>query len=117
MTAAEVATVGRALGHPLRVRLVERLAIRRAQVLDEHGGSGIGLDASAFALSPSGLANQLGDGSSRAVSALSYHVRILHELGAIALVGQEPRRGALEHFYALTPLGRTVADMAARLAR
>jgi hypothetical protein len=30
---------------------------------------------------------------------VSYHIRLLHDLGAIELVATEPRRGALEHFY------------------
>ena len=30
---------------------------------------------------------------------VSYHIRLLSDLGAIELVRTEPRRGALEHFY------------------
>jgi DNA-binding transcriptional ArsR family regulator len=30
---------------------------------------------------------------------VSYHIRLLNDLGAIELVRTEPRRGALEHFY------------------
>jgi hypothetical protein len=30
---------------------------------------------------------------------VSYHIRLLHDLGAIELVSTEPRRGALEHYY------------------
>jgi len=33
---------------------------------------------------------------------VSYHVRILRELGLVELVRTEPRRGALEHFYRAT---------------
>lgn len=113
MTAAEVATVGRALGHPLRVRIVEELDARRMAVLAEADGRIADLTAADFAISPKALAAAVG----KPIPNLSYHVTILHKLGAVALTGQEPRRGAVEHFYALTPFGRTVADMAARLAR
>jgi len=45
--------------------------------------------------SPKELADQLGEGLSR----VSYHVSVLRECELIELVGKEPRRGAVEHFY------------------
>ena len=45
--------------------------------------------------SPNELARELGEPLGR----VSYHVRTLADIGAIELVGTEPRRGAVEHFY------------------
>lgn len=36
------------------------------------------------------------------VSLISYHVRSLADLGVVEMVRQEPVRGALQNFYALT---------------
>jgi DNA-binding Lrp family transcriptional regulator len=47
--------------------------------------------------SPSQLAKRL----HQPLPNLSYRVRRLHDTGRIELVRTEPRRGALEHFYAL----------------
>jgi DNA-binding transcriptional ArsR family regulator len=68
----------RALGHPIRVRALTILNERVA--------------------SPNELARHLG----AHLGSVSYHVRILLELGAIELVRTEPRRGAVEHFYRAT---------------
>src|SRR3954453_22069864 len=65
----------KAISHPLRHRLLGMLDGRTA--------------------SPNELARELGLPLGR----VSYHIRLLHDLGAIELVGTEPRRGALEHFY------------------
>ena len=65
----------KAISHPLRHRLLGMLDGRTA--------------------SPNELARELGLPLGR----VSYHIRLLHELGAIELVSTEPRRGALEHFY------------------
>lgn len=45
--------------------------------------------------SPKDLAKEL----DMPLANISYHVRILHKLGAIKLVDTKPRRGATEHFY------------------
>ena len=37
------------------------------------------------------------------LGSVSYHVRVLADLGALQLVDQAPRRGAIEHYYALAP--------------
>jgi hypothetical protein len=37
---------------------------------------------------------------------VAYHVRVLRNLGCIELVETRPRRGATEHVYRLTELGR-----------
>jgi DNA-binding transcriptional ArsR family regulator len=65
----------RAISHPLRHRLLGMLDGRIA--------------------SPNQLARELGLPLGR----VSYHIRLLSDLGAIELVRTEPRRGALEHFY------------------
>jgi DNA-binding transcriptional ArsR family regulator len=68
----------KALGHPLRQQVLIRL------------NEGVA--------SPSEVAGELGE----RLPNISYHFRILHELGAIELVGTTPRRGALEHHYRAT---------------
>jgi DNA-binding transcriptional ArsR family regulator len=65
----------KAISHPLRHRLLTMLEERTA--------------------SPNELAREL----ALPLGRVSYHIRLLHELGAIELVATEPRRGALEHFY------------------
>jgi hypothetical protein len=45
--------------------------------------------------SPNELAKKLDE----PLTNVSYHVRMLHDLGCIELVETEPRRGALEHYY------------------
>ena len=67
--------VVKAIGHPLRMKLLGRL---NQQVC-----------------SPVELARELDE----SVQLVSYHVRILRELDCLELVQTEPRRGALEHFY------------------
>jgi len=66
----------KALGHPLRLRLLEAII--------EQGEA-----------SPVGLARQL----DQALATVSRQVRILRDLGFVELTRTEPRRGAVEHFY------------------
>lgn len=68
----------KALGHPLRQRLLQALNERTA--------------------SPSELADALGE----PLGNVSYHVKILLDCEAIELVRTAPVRGALEHFYQAT---------------
>lgn len=68
----------RALGHPLRVRILELLT---SQVS-----------------SP----NRLKEPLDAPLSHVSYHVRILEENEAVELVRQEQRRGAIEHYFRAT---------------
>ena len=37
------------------------------------------------------------------VSNLSYHFRVLHDNDVLELVDEQPKRGAVEHFYGLAP--------------
>jgi DNA-binding transcriptional ArsR family regulator len=67
--------MAKALAHPLRVQLLTAL------------NDGVA--------SPNELAKKLDE----PLTNVSYHVRMLHDLGCIELVDTEPRRGALEHYY------------------
>ncbi len=68
----------KAFAHPLRLEILRLLGSRA---------------------SPTELARKLG----APLGSVSYHVRVLAELGALKLVDQAPRRGAIEHYYELTP--------------
>ncbi len=70
--------IAKALAHPLRARILQRLGERVA--------------------SPSDLAAELG----APLGVVSYHVRMLRDYDCIELVRTEPRRGALQHFYTAT---------------
>lgn len=65
----------KALAHPLRVQILGMLQDRTA--------------------SPSDLAEEL----DAPLGNVSYHVRILAQLGLLKLVRKRPRRGAIEHYY------------------
>lgn len=75
----------RAISHPLRIRLLA--------LLDEQ------------AASPVVLAGEL----NQPLGTVSYHVRTLHELGLLELVGTRQRRGATEHIYRARPHPRFAA--------
>ena len=74
-TSAVDSRLAKALAHPLRVQLLAAL------------NQGVA--------SPNELAKKLDE----PLTNVSYHVRMLHDLGTIELVETEPRRGALEHYY------------------
>ena len=67
--------LAKALSHPLRQRILERLSA----------------DGEA---SPSQLSHALDE----PLGNVAYHVRILHGLGFVELVGTRQVRGALEHY-------------------
>lgn len=71
-----------ALRHPLRRALLHRYVVAEAPT------------------SPKYLANSM----RQPLSSVSYHVRELAKLGALELVEEEQRRGAVEHFYVVTEL-------------
>jgi DNA-binding transcriptional ArsR family regulator len=87
-----LARVGRAFSHPLRIRIVLALA-------DQNESS------------PMELAERV----EAPLGTVSYHVRYLADLGAIELRRMVPRRGALQHYYALAPAIRTVLPLARQL--
>lgn len=73
--------LAKSIGHPIRIEAMRILNERTA--------------------SPSQLAKALGQG----ISHVSYHVQELSRYGCVELVGTEPRRGAVEHFYRATRQG------------
>jgi DNA-binding transcriptional ArsR family regulator len=80
------ARIAKALAHPLRARILQRLGERVA--------------------SPGDLAAELG----APLGVVSYHVRMLREYECVELVRTEPRRGALQHFYRATARPRFEAQ-------
>jgi DNA-binding transcriptional ArsR family regulator len=72
------ARIAKALAHPLRARILQRLGERVS--------------------SPGDLATELG----APLGVVSYHVRMLRDYDCVELVRTEPRRGALQHFYRAT---------------
>lgn len=80
------ARIAKALAHPLRARILERLSER--------------------VLSPGDLALELG----APLGVVSYHVRMLRDYSCVELVRTEPRRGALQHFYRAVATSRLDAD-------
>src|SRR6201986_4306109 len=72
------ARIAKALAHPLRARILQRLGERVA--------------------APSDLAAEIG----APLGVVSYHVRMLREYDCVELVRTEPRRGALQHYYRAT---------------
>jgi DNA-binding transcriptional ArsR family regulator len=72
------ARIAKALAHPLRARILQRLGER----ISSPGDLAVELDA------PLGV--------------VSYHVRMLRDYECVELVRTEPRRGALQHYYRAT---------------
>lgn len=81
----ELAAQLSAVAHPVRL-----------QILRELRGPGV------RTRSP----KQLADGLGVPLGRLAYHVRELLRAEMVVLVRTEPRRGAMEHFYQLTPAAR-----------
>lgn len=74
-SSAEQAGYLKALSHPLRMQILHEL---------NHGMA-----------SPKEIADRLGE----SIGMVSYHVRMLEELGCIELADTKFRRGAVQHFY------------------
>jgi DNA-binding transcriptional ArsR family regulator len=70
------AALHKALGHPLRLRILESVIERREA-------------------SPLAVSRQL----RQPLATVSRHMRVLRDLGFVELARTEPRRGAVEHFY------------------
>lgn len=70
-----------ALNHPLRRRILKQALVEREQ------------------FSPRGLSSEW----SEPLSNLSYHIRVLAELGVIKLTATRPVRGSTQHFYVSSP--------------
>jgi DNA-binding transcriptional ArsR family regulator len=69
----------RAVGHPIRVRILEALQGRTA--------------------SPTELSREF----RQSLGVVSYHVNALLEIDCIEQIRTEPKRGTVEHFYTVTP--------------
>jgi DNA-binding transcriptional ArsR family regulator len=82
-----------AVAHPLRVEILAAIG---------RGGS-----------SPKHLAAQL----DAQLGVVSYHVRALHEAGMLEQTRTEPVRGALAHYYRVTPAAAPLLRGLAGLAR
>jgi len=79
----QLARVGKAFGHPIRVRILS-VAMAGTRI------------------SPLELAERLG----QPLGNVSYHVRALAQAGFIEMEGTAFRRGAVQHFYVATSSGR-----------
>ena len=84
---AKVDALTQGLAHPLRRSILYYL-------VDEANGN--------KGTSP----NELSKALDEPLTNISYHVRQLAQKGLIDLAGTAPRRGAVEHYYKLTQLGR-----------
>ena len=84
----------RGLAHPTRL-----------QILRELGSDG--------ALSPAQLVNRVQP--KIALGSIAHHTRELRSLGLITPAGTEPVRGALQHFYRLSPRGRELLELVDRM--
>ena len=89
----ETARMFAALGHPLRLVILRTLA------------------ASDEPLSPVAIDRTMGD-ESAGLPNLSYHVRQLKTAGLVRQRRTAARRGAIEHYFELTPLGSRAAKIA-----
>ena len=85
----------RGLAHPTRLQILA--------ALDRDG-----------ALSPTQLASRIRPKIS--LGTVAHHTRELRTLGLIDPAGTEPVRGALQHFYRLSPHGRSLLELVERLA-
>jgi hypothetical protein len=84
----------RGLGHPTRLQILVALLP----------------DA---VLSPSQLRDRVTPATG--LANVAYHTRELASLGLLTPAGQRAVRGALEHFYRLSPHGRALIELAERL--
>jgi DNA-binding transcriptional ArsR family regulator len=78
MTDTEIANVGKALSHRLRIEMIRELR-------------------AGTALSPKDLSKRL----SEPLGNVSYHCSALRKAGMLTLTDTQKRRGALEHYYLL----------------
>lgn len=95
LKAAAIADVLGSVGHPMRLRLLMLYA--------EHEK-----------LSPVDAVPSLAEGTT--LGTVSYHVRRMSEDGLIRKAGRKQIRGAIKHFYSLTPKGRRIVDALTKLA-
>src|SRR5688500_18251460 len=83
----ELAATFRALGHPTRLNVLERLKSGEASPVDYTQGTN----------------------SDESLGTVSHHFRALRQAGLIEVARTEQRRGALKHSYRLTSQGEQVS--------
>lgn len=83
------------LAHPVRIQILDQMR--------------------ADPLSPKGLTQLITPRV--ALGTVAYHVRALLDAGLIRESGTKPVRGAVEHFYRLTPRGQRYLALAEEIAR
>ena len=91
-----VAAAFRGVSHPTRIQILEAL---------RNGAP----------LSPAELVREMTP--RRALGSVSHHTRELRTLGLVRPAGTEAVRGALQHFYRLSPLGEQLMEFADRVPR
>jgi DNA-binding transcriptional ArsR family regulator len=91
---ARAAASFRGLAHPTRLRILE--ALRESEPL-----------------SPAQLTHRLEPRIP--LGSVAHHMRELAKLGVVALAAMRPARGALEHFYRLSPFGRELIELVDRV--
>lgn len=95
-TLESIAARFRGLAHPTRLQILAHL---RAE----------------GPLSPAQLVRRVE--SKIALGSIAHHTRELHALGLISPAGTEPVRGALQHFYRLSPKGQELLELVDRVAQ
>jgi DNA-binding transcriptional ArsR family regulator len=85
-----VASAFRGLAHPTRLRILDALRVEEV-------------------LSPTQLLGRIEP--SPGLANIAYHTRELAGLGLLRPAGRRPARGALEHFYRLSPSGRDLIEL------
>lgn len=88
ITGTERSRVHKALSHPLRANILKSLNNGKAVI------------------SP----NEYSKETKEPLTNVSYHFRMLSDLGMVVLADTEPRRGALEHYYSLNALGKKAVE-------
>jgi DNA-binding transcriptional ArsR family regulator len=86
----QVASAFRGLAHPTRLQILEAI------------------DGQA-AVSPSQLSERISPATP--LANVAYHTRELASLGLLRPAGRRPVRGALEHFYRLSPEGQEMIEL------
>lgn len=82
--------LAKGLAHPTRAEILAFLTEQEIASPNEMTKAGVGRN------------NGVGDPKTKKLSNVSYHVRVLKELGLIRLVDSRPVRGSTEHFYEAT---------------
>jgi hypothetical protein len=90
--------VGRELLHPSQQRVLETLVHRERELLNKHGNA---KDRPVGKVSPVELF-RCADTNEPTVTGVAYHFKALRDRGWITIVEEEQRRGAMEHYHALT---------------